>query len=284
LNLYEGMFLLDNNVVREDWNTAKGAAIGILEKHDAKIATARRWAERSLAYTIKKRNRGTYLLVHFEADPGSIAIVRRDLELSETVMRYLVLTAGEVPEGEKELHEAELSSDFSVPEPPEDHVVDMDEEEEGDVPRDGSSSESSEGQPAKAEATSAEAEAPAAEEAESTEAEAPAAEEAESTEAEAPAAEEAESTEAEAPAAEEAESTEAEAPAAEEAESTEAEAPAAEEAESTEAEEPAAEEAESTEAEEPAAEEGESAEPEAPAVEATESDEEQTEEKSSEEG
>ena len=133
MNLYEGMFLLDNNVVREDWNNAKGTATGILEKHGASVTTSRRWAERSLAYTIKKRNRGTYLLVHFEVDPSSISIIRRDLELNEIVMRYLILTTDDVPEGEAELHEAELSADFSVPEPPEDHVVDSDEEEEDGV-------------------------------------------------------------------------------------------------------------------------------------------------------
>ena len=229
MNIYEGMFLLDNNVVREDWNNAKGVATGILEKHGANVATARRWAERSLAYTIKKRNRGTYLLVHFDADPSSISIVRRDLELNETVMRYLILTTDEVPEGEQELHEAELSSDFSVPEPPEDHVVDddSDEEEEG-APREGSSEGSSGEQPAGEEAK------PAGEEAKPADAEAPAAEEAKADEAEAPAAAEAKADEAEAPAAEEAKADEAEAPAAEEDTADEAETPAAEATESTE--------------------------------------------------
>ena len=138
MNLYEGMFLLDNNVVREDWNKAKGIPVGVLEKHGASITTSRRWAERSLAYTIQKSNRGTYLLVHFEADPGSIQIMRRDLELNETVMRYLILSTEEIPEGEQELHEAELTADFSVPEPPEDHVVDSDAgEETGDLDIDG---------------------------------------------------------------------------------------------------------------------------------------------------
>ena len=139
MNLYEGMFLLDNNVVREDWNKAKEAATGVLEKHGASITTSRRWAERSLAYTIQKSNRGTYLLTHFEADPDSIKIMRRDLELNETVMRYLILRAEEIPEGEQELHDAELSADFTVPEPPEDHVVDSDGEgeETGDLDLDG---------------------------------------------------------------------------------------------------------------------------------------------------
>ncbi|MCH2105340.1 MAG: 30S ribosomal protein S6 [Planctomycetes bacterium] len=193
MNLYEGMFLLDNNVVREDWNEAKGTATGILEKHGASVTTARRWAERSLAYTIKKRNRGTFLLVHFEADPGNIAIIRRDLELNETVMRYLILTAEGVPEGESELHEAELSGDFSVPEPPEDHVVDSDEEEaeEGEGATEEAKAEEAKAEEAPAEEAKAE-EAPA-EEAKAEEA--PAAEESATEEAEAPAEEASESSE-----------------------------------------------------------------------------------------
>ena len=188
MNLYEGMFLLDNNVVREDWNEAKGTATGILEKHGASVTTARRWAERSLAYTIKKRNRGTFLLVHFEADPGNIAIIRRDLELNETVMRYLILTSEGVPEGESELHEAELSGDFSVPEPPEDHVVDSDEEEaeEGEGATEEAKAEEAKAEEAKAEEAPAEEakaeEAPAAEESATEEAEAPAEEASESSE------------------------------------------------------------------------------------------------------
>ena len=163
MNLYEGMFLLDNNVVREDWNNAKGVANGILEKHGASITTSRRWAERSLAYTIKKSNRGTYLLTHFEANPDSIQIMRRDLELNETVMRYLILKTEEVPEGEQELHDAELSADFTVPEPPEDHVVDVDTENEetGDLDIEGTSFDgeysSSSAKPAAASAPEAEA-------------------------------------------------------------------------------------------------------------------------------
>ncbi len=169
MNLYEGMFLLDNNVVREDWNKAKEAATGVLEKHGASITTSRRWAERSLAYTIQKSNRGTYLLTHFQADPDAIKIMRRDLELNESVMRYLILRVEEVPEGEQELHDAELSTDFTVPEPPEDHVVDSTDEgeETGDLDLDGVSYDGAySSKPSNAEAPKAEesADAPEAEE------------------------------------------------------------------------------------------------------------------------
>ena len=51
--VYEGMFLLDNEVVREDWKTAKALVTATIEKHGGTIHTARRWEERPLAYPIK---------------------------------------------------------------------------------------------------------------------------------------------------------------------------------------------------------------------------------------
>jgi len=120
VKLYEGMFLLDNQAVRADWRKAKALVTDALEKHGARVATARRWDERKLAYPMKGRQRGTYLLSYYELDAGGIDGLRRELELSETVLRYLLLRAEEVPETERELSAAELDASFEIPLPPED--------------------------------------------------------------------------------------------------------------------------------------------------------------------
>lgn len=116
--LYEGMFLVDNETVRESWQAAKAAVTDVLTKHGAEIETARRWDERRLAFPIQRRLRATYLLVHFQLDTQAIAGLRRDLELSERVLRYLIKNVDAVPAGERELSQAELADDFVVPEPP----------------------------------------------------------------------------------------------------------------------------------------------------------------------
>ena len=145
MNLYEGMFLLDNQAVRADWRKAKSLVTDTLEKHGARVNTARRWDERKLAYEIKGRMRGTYLLSYYEVGTEGIVGLRRDLELSEQVLRYLMLRVDEVPAGEQALHEAELDESFEIPLPPEDDAPeevatapaeeessdDRDEEEEG---------------------------------------------------------------------------------------------------------------------------------------------------------
>jgi small subunit ribosomal protein S6 len=114
------MFLLDNQVVREDWKRAKGLVTGLVEKNGGKVITARRWDERRLAYTIKKKNRATFLLTYFEMERGGSASFVRELELSEPILRHLILRVESVPEGEAELASAEESADFQVPAPPSD--------------------------------------------------------------------------------------------------------------------------------------------------------------------
>ncbi len=124
MNLYEGMFLLDNQVVRADWRAAKAVVTDMITKHGGSISTARRWDERKLAYAIKGRQRGTYLLAYYQLGVDGIDGLRRDLELSESVLRYILLRVEQVPEGEQELHAAEQDAGFEIPAPPEDDEPD----------------------------------------------------------------------------------------------------------------------------------------------------------------
>jgi len=126
--IYEGMFLIDNAVVREDWNKAKSIVTGVLEKHGGQVLSARRWDERRLAYPMKGKNRATFLLTYYNIPAENIPAMRRDFELNEQVLRSLELLVDAVPEGEAEHVAAEGASDFKVPTPPDDDHVDFVEE------------------------------------------------------------------------------------------------------------------------------------------------------------
>lgn len=142
--LYEMMFVIDNNAVRAGWSEAKAAVTGLVGKHGGTVKTARRWGERRLAYPIRRRRRGTYLLAYGELEPAEVAGLRRELDLSETVLRYLVLQAGELPEQELALAQAETEAGFEVPEPPADDALD-EVEESVEERADGSGDDSEEG-------------------------------------------------------------------------------------------------------------------------------------------
>lgn len=117
-HLYEGMFLLDNNVVRQGWKAAKAVVTELLAKQGANVQTARRWDERKLAYPVKGRGRATYLLAYFELAADSGEALNRALELNEVVLRYLVTRVEAVPSAENELSAREQADDFVVPAPP----------------------------------------------------------------------------------------------------------------------------------------------------------------------
>ncbi len=128
--IYEGMFLIDNAVVRESWDTAKKIVLGTLEKHGATILSARRWDERRLSYPIKGKNRATFLLTYYTIPGEEIPGMRRDFELNESVLRSLELSVDAVPETEAEFVTAEGAADFKVPTPPDDDHIDFVEEPE----------------------------------------------------------------------------------------------------------------------------------------------------------
>jgi hypothetical protein len=81
-----------------------------------------------------QRRRGTYLLVYGELAADGVATLRRELDLTESVLRYLILSAEAVPERELELTRAESEVGFVVPTPPQEDVADARAEEVEEEP------------------------------------------------------------------------------------------------------------------------------------------------------
>jgi small subunit ribosomal protein S6 len=116
------MLLLDNREVRQGWQALKDNVAGMFRKHGTEIASSRLWDERRLAYPIARQRRGTYLLVYFKSETRALAGLRRDLELSEVVLRNLIRTCEEIPsaafEPEPEFDESKIrEEDVSQPQP-----------------------------------------------------------------------------------------------------------------------------------------------------------------------
>ena len=98
--LYEGMFLIDSTEAAKDWEGILEFIKKMLTKVDAEIISIRKWDERGLAYPIKRVNRGTYILVYFKVDGQKISDIERDVQLSDRVMRVLILRAEHISEAD----------------------------------------------------------------------------------------------------------------------------------------------------------------------------------------
>ena len=91
--LYEGMFLVDSSKAGADWDGIMAAIRTILEKAGAEIDSIKKWDDRRLAYEIKGKSRGTYILSYFRVDGERIQDIEKSVRLSEKIMRVLILSA-----------------------------------------------------------------------------------------------------------------------------------------------------------------------------------------------
>lgn len=89
--LYEGMFLFDSNLASRDWPGLENHVQDLLTRNGAELVYSERWPDRKLSYEIRGCKKGTYYLTYFRAPPDSVPGLRRDTELSERILRLLVL-------------------------------------------------------------------------------------------------------------------------------------------------------------------------------------------------
>ena len=94
--LYEGMFLIDSALANTDWDGIIKAITTILEKAEAEIVSIKKWDERKLTYDIKRVSRGTYILCYFKAAGKKVHEIEKSVQLSEQIMRALILNAEEM--------------------------------------------------------------------------------------------------------------------------------------------------------------------------------------------
>ena len=94
--LYEGMFLVDSAKAASDWDGVNAAIKKILDRAEAEIVSMRKWDDRRLAYDIRSVSRGTYLLCYFRADGSQIQSIEKAVQLSEAIIRVLILSTDQM--------------------------------------------------------------------------------------------------------------------------------------------------------------------------------------------
>ena len=85
-----------------DWEAAVKHVEDLLKNRGAEILKSEKWEDRKFAYKLKGHKRGAYLLVYFNAPEDSISPMKRDFELSDNVLRTLIVKVDKVGESKPE--------------------------------------------------------------------------------------------------------------------------------------------------------------------------------------
>lgn len=90
-SVYEGMFILDSNRYARERDALGRQIARVIEQAGGRMLVSRSWEERRLAYPIKGHRKGTYWLTYFQIDAPRVAEVRRQFQLNEAILRFLLL-------------------------------------------------------------------------------------------------------------------------------------------------------------------------------------------------
>ena len=76
-NLYEGMFLIDSAQAAANWDGIISVITKILERAKAEIISIKKWDDRKLAYDIKGKSRGLYIICYFRVEGEKIQDIEK---------------------------------------------------------------------------------------------------------------------------------------------------------------------------------------------------------------
>lgn len=88
---YEIMYIINPTILEEGRDAVIAKVDAILAESAATVTKTEKWGERKLAYPIDKKKTGFYVLTMFEMDGTKLVDVERKLNITEEVMRYIIV-------------------------------------------------------------------------------------------------------------------------------------------------------------------------------------------------
>jgi len=89
LRKYETIIVIDSLLKLEEIEGIINKYERFISANGGQIETVDRWGKRRLAYEIKKRQYGFYVLIRFDAPPGMIKQLDREYRLNEYLLRTM---------------------------------------------------------------------------------------------------------------------------------------------------------------------------------------------------
>ena len=88
---YELVYVVDPELEEDGLDAVTKRVTDLIERNSGKVTQVEPWGLRRLAYPIRKKGEGQYVLMQLELEPQGVAGLERDLGLLEQVMRHLVV-------------------------------------------------------------------------------------------------------------------------------------------------------------------------------------------------
>ena len=85
---YETVFVIDSLLKSDEIDDIITKYEKFISANGGQIEIVERWGKRRLAYEIKKRQYGYYVMIRFDGVPAMIKTLEREYRLNESILRY----------------------------------------------------------------------------------------------------------------------------------------------------------------------------------------------------
>ena len=88
MKYYETLYIINPNLADDDYVNVVTKFNSLVEKNNGVVIKADEWGKKSMAYEIKKFDKGYYVLLQYCGEPGITAELKRDFKLDERIIKY----------------------------------------------------------------------------------------------------------------------------------------------------------------------------------------------------
>jgi small subunit ribosomal protein S6 len=99
---YETFFIVDPDLPDETNSVVDNKVQSIVAANGGEVLVYSPWGKRKLAYPIRKRTRGLYVLMEYSGGPDMVAELERNLRIDERILKFITVKLEDRFDPEKE--------------------------------------------------------------------------------------------------------------------------------------------------------------------------------------
>lgn len=108
MRYYETLYLINPNLADEDYKDVVTKFNDLVEKNKGVIVKIDEWGKKTLAYEVKKFDKGYYVLLNYCGEPDLITALKREFNLDERILKYQTIKLSDSADPEKLKQDAEV--------------------------------------------------------------------------------------------------------------------------------------------------------------------------------
>ncbi|MGQ9484891.1 MAG: 30S ribosomal protein S6 [Desulfosoma sp.] len=102
LRKYESFFIVDPDLPEDAYQGVAQKFRGVVESGGGTVLTYAPWGKKKLAYSVKKKSYGYYILMEFASGPDLIAELERTMRIDERVLKFITVKLDDEFDPEKD--------------------------------------------------------------------------------------------------------------------------------------------------------------------------------------